>query len=53
MFQRKIDKIFKDLHNVFGIADDILVVVYDWDGKDHDETLQSTENMQTSEPQNK
>ena len=39
MFQRKIDKIFKELRNVFGIADDILVVGYDNDGKDHDETL--------------
>ena len=40
MFQRKIDKIFKDLPVVFGIGDDILVVGYDRDGKDHDETLQ-------------
>ena len=39
MFQRKIDEIFKDLLNVFGIADDILVVGYDADGKDHDDTL--------------
>ena len=39
MFQRKIDEIFKDLPNVFGIADDILVVRYDIDGKDHDDTL--------------
>ena len=39
MFQRKIDKIFKELPNVFGIADDILVVGYEADGKDHDETL--------------
>ena len=35
MVQQKIDKIFKDLHNVFGIADDILVIGYDVDGKDH------------------
>ena len=40
IFQYKTDKIFKNLPNVFGIADDILVVVYDIDGKDHDETLQ-------------
>ena len=33
----KIDRIFKDLPNVFHIADDILVVVYDSDGKDHDD----------------
>ena len=40
MFQRKIDKIFKDLPNVFGITDDIWVVGYGRDGKDHDDTLQ-------------
>ena len=40
MFQRKRDEIFKDLPNVFGIAGDILVVGYDVDGKDHDDTLQ-------------
>ena len=39
MFQQKMDKIFKDLPNVFGIADDILIVVYHNDGKDHDDTL--------------
>ena len=39
MFQRKIDEIFKDLTNVFGIADDILAVGYDQSGKDHDNTL--------------
>ena len=40
LFQRKIDKIFKDLPNVFGIAYDILVVGYEGDGKDQDQTLQ-------------
>ena len=40
MFQRKIDEIFKDFPNVFGTADDILVVGYEADGKDHDETVQ-------------
>ena len=35
MLQDKIDEIFKDLPNVFGIADNILVVGYDSDGKDH------------------
>ena len=40
MFQTKIYKIFKDLPNVFGIADDILVVGYEADGKDHDKILQ-------------
>ena len=38
MFQWKIDK-YSDSPNVFGIADDILVVGYDSFGKDHDETL--------------
>ena len=39
MFQQKIDEIFKDLPNVFGITDDILVVGYDANGRDHDKTL--------------
>ena len=39
MLQRKIDEILKDLPNVFGITDDILVVGYDRGGKDHDEPL--------------
>ena len=39
MFQCRIDKIFKNLLNVFGIADDILVVGYDTDGNDHDEMM--------------
>ena len=37
MFHWKIDEKFK---NVFDIADGILVVGYDTDGKDHDEMLQ-------------
>ena len=40
MFQIKIDEIFKDLPNIFGIADYILVVGYDGYGEDHDDTLQ-------------
>ena len=40
VFQRKKDEIFQDLPNVLGITDDILVVGYETDGKDHDETLQ-------------
>ena len=36
MFQHKIDKIFNDMPNVFGITDDILVIGYDKDGADHD-----------------
>ena len=39
MFQHKIDKIFNDMPNVFGIADDILVIGYDEDGTDHDEAV--------------
>ena len=39
MFQCKIDKIFNDIPNVFGIADDILVIGYDKDGTDHNRTV--------------
>ena len=39
MFQCKMDKIFNDMPNVFGIADDILVIGYDKDGADHDEAI--------------
>ena len=39
MFQRKINKIFKDLPNVFSIAGDILVVGYEADSKDHDKIV--------------
>ena len=39
MFQCKIDKIFNDMPNVFGIADDILVIGYDKDGTDHDKAV--------------
>ena len=41
MFQRKIDKIFNDSPNVFGIADDILVIGHDKDRADHDEAIYS------------
>ena len=37
--QRKLDEIFKKLPKVFGILDDILVVGYDSDSKDHDATV--------------
>ena len=40
MFQRKIDVLFKNLPNGFGMADDILVAGYEADGKDYDDTLQ-------------
>ena len=36
MFQCKIDKIFSDMPNISGIADDILVIGYDENGVDHD-----------------
>ena len=39
LFQHMIDEIFKDLPNVIGIGDDILVAGYNSDGKDNDETL--------------
>ena len=39
MFQHKIDEIFNDIPNVFGIADDILVVGYDKDGSDHNKAV--------------
>ena len=39
MFQWKIDEIFNDMPNVFGITDDILVIGYDKDDADHDEAL--------------
>ena len=38
-FQCKIDKIFNDMPNVFGIADDNLVTGYNEDGTDHDEAV--------------
>ena len=48
MFQRKIDELFIGIPNVFGIADDILIVGFDEQGKDHDETLrQGILDMQT------
>ena len=40
MFQRKIDEIFKELPNLFGIANAILAVDFNDDGGDHDNTLQ-------------
>ena len=43
MFQRKIDEIFNDMPNVFGIADDILVAGYEADGRDHKETVQEVQ----------
>ena len=39
VFRQKNDEIFKDVPNVFAIADFILVVCYDVNGRDHDTTL--------------
>ena len=39
MFQCKIDETFNDIPNVFGIADDILVIGYNKYGTDHNETV--------------
>ena len=36
MFQHIIDEVFSDMPNIFGIADDILVIGYDENGADHD-----------------
>ena len=45
MFWKEIDEIFKDLPNVFGIADDILPLRYDATGRDYDRALRQV--MQT------
>ena len=37
--KKKTDEIFKELQNVFGIEDDILVVRYDKDATDHNTVL--------------
>ena len=39
MFQCKIDETCNDVPNVFGIADNILVIGYEKYGRDHDETV--------------
>ena len=39
MFQRKIDKLFNDISNVFGIANDILIAGFDANDRDHDASL--------------
>ena len=45
IFQQKINEIFQDLPNFFGIADDILIVAYDTESGDHKRTLRKV--MQT------
>ena len=39
IFQQKVHVIFKDLHNIFGTAHDIVILGYDADDRDHDKTL--------------
>ena len=39
MFQKKIDKLFRCMPDVYGIADDILITGFDEQGKDHDITF--------------
>ena len=39
MFQKKIHKLFTGMHNVFSIADDILIAGFDKQGKDHNTML--------------
>ena len=41
MFQCKINEIFNDMPNVFGIADNILVIGYDKNGANHNEAVYS------------
>ena len=48
MFQTKIDRLFSDIPNVFGLAGDILIVGFDADGRDYDgEFTASVAKMQT------
>ena len=39
MLHRKIDELFNEVPNVFGIANDILVVGYDYDSTENHRTL--------------
>ena len=39
MFQCKIDEIFNNMPNIFGIADNILLIGYNKDGTDHDKAV--------------
>ena len=39
IFQKKIEKLFNGMANIFSIADDILIVGFDELGRDHDATL--------------
>ena len=53
LFQRKTDKIFEELPNIFGIIDDILVLGYDEDGRYNDNTVKSIAKMPRSESKTK
>ena len=50
MFQWETVELFKELLNVFCIVDDILIVGYDADGRDNDNTLKSV--MQICQQEN-
>ena len=39
MFQHKINEIFNDMPNIFGITDEILAMGYNKDGRGHDEAV--------------
>ena len=45
LFQQKIDEVFMHLLNVLGIADDILIVGYDVEDRDHERTLKQEMQM--------
>ena len=49
VFQPKINKVFKVLPNVFHITDDVLIVGYDANGRDHDRTLRCLIQLYCSE----
>ena len=39
MFQKEIDKLYNNICNIFGIADDIIITRFDEDGRNHDVRL--------------
>ena len=41
MFWGKTDQLFNDIPHVFSTADDILILHFDADGRDHDERLEN------------
>ena len=51
MFQPKIGKIFSDMPNSFGIADDILVIGYNDDSTDHDAVVHKVLKKQRGQPE--